>query len=120
MVIYNYIPYRLALASSNFDHSAVGALALSTYSALGASPISGNRRGAGRPSDSLDAVGDFVGRRLRFSVRTSNLAGHAIRSVVAHDELEQNFARSLSDLARALTPARVIVSLESFLRSLSG
>lgn len=34
--------------------------------------------------------------------RTSNIAGHGIRSVVARDEPEQNFARSLSDLATAL------------------
>ncbi|OIS90560.1 hypothetical protein BLA27_26080 [Brucella cytisi] len=34
--------------------------------------------------------------------RTSNIAGHGIRSAVTRDEPEQNFARSLSDLSTAL------------------
>lgn len=39
---------------------------------------------------------------LNFKYRTSHVAGHVVRSVVAHDEPERSFTRSLDDLASAL------------------
>lgn len=49
--------------------------------------------------------------------RTSNIAGHEIRSVVAHDEPERSFARSLSDLASALPSQEDFARKNSSLRA---
>ncbi|NTF44678.1 RtcB family protein [Rhizobium rhizogenes] len=52
-----------------------------------------------------------------FICRTSNVAGHVIRSVVAHDEPEQNFVRSLADLASALPTHEALVQKRASLRA---
>lgn len=49
--------------------------------------------------------------------RTSNIAGHVIRSVVAHDEPEPSFLHSLADLARALPSPEALTQKRASLRA---
>ncbi|PDT02292.1 RNA-splicing ligase RtcB [Rhizobium chutanense] len=49
--------------------------------------------------------------------RTSDIAGHVIRSVVARDEPEQSFTHSLTDLARALPTPEAMAEKNALLRA---
>ncbi|MBB3571601.1 RtcB family protein [Rhizobium sp. BK491] len=52
-----------------------------------------------------------------FICRTSNIAGHVIRSVVAHDEPERSFSQSLADLASALPTPGALAKRNASLRT---
>ncbi|ARM92061.1 tRNA-splicing ligase RtcB protein (plasmid) [Rhizobium sp. CIAT894] len=54
-----------------------------------------------------------------FIGRTSNIAGHAIRSVVARDEPEQSYAHSLADLAHALSTPEAMAEKKASLRAIA-
>ncbi|WP_084726708.1 RtcB family protein [Ensifer aridi] len=54
-----------------------------------------------------------------FICRTSNIAGHVIRSVVAYDEPDRNFSHSLADLARALPTPDAMAQKSASLRAVA-
>lgn len=53
-----------------------------------------------------------------FICRTSNIAGHVMRSVVAHDEPERSFLHSLADLASALPTPQALARGNASLRAI--
>jgi tRNA-splicing ligase RtcB len=54
-----------------------------------------------------------------FIGRTSNIAGHVVRSVVARDEPEQSFSHSLIDLASALPTPEAMTQNRALLRAVA-